>query len=104
MGLDMGRLYSRIISEDPDRASFGFLPLMAGCSDGQIGALNAESFAERVISAANLVMTEGSTLLCDEDLEMLVVLRMNRGFMAFTREIYFEEIKGPQRFSTSVIE
>jgi hypothetical protein len=73
MGLDMGRLYSRIISEDPDRASFGFLPLMAGCSDGQIGALNAESFALRVISTANLVMTEGITLLCDEDLEMLVV-------------------------------
>jgi hypothetical protein len=104
MGLDMGQLYSKIITKDPDRSSFGFLPLMAGCSDGKIGALNSESFTERVISAANLVMTEGSTLLCDEDLDMLVVLRMNRNFMAFMRENYFEEIKGLQRFNVSVIE
>ena len=59
---------------------FGFLPYMAGCSDGQIGALNAESFAERVISGANLVMTDGNTLLGDKELEMLLRLPgCNRG-------------------------
>jgi hypothetical protein len=88
--LDMGRLHSRIISKDPDRAAFGFLPLMAGCSDGQIDAPNAESFAERLISAASTVMTEGSTLLCDEDLEMLVVLRMKRG--AFRERTFLCEV------------
>jgi hypothetical protein len=30
-------------------------------------------------------MDDGSTALCDEDLEMLVVLRINRKFMEFVR-------------------
>jgi hypothetical protein len=71
-----------------ERANFGFLPLLAGCSDGQIGALNAESFAERIISGANQAMDEGNTLLADKTLEMLVVLRMNRAFMLFRAPIY----------------
>ena len=62
---------------------FGHLPLMAGCSKGQIGALNAESFAERILSAANLVLTEGNTLLDDSMLEILVLLRINREFMEY---------------------
>ena len=33
----------------------------------QIGALMAESFCERVLSAANLVVDEGNTLLNDEE-------------------------------------
>ena len=47
---------------------------MAGCSKGQIGALKAESFCERVLSQANLVMNEGNTLLSDAELDMPVVL------------------------------
>jgi hypothetical protein len=82
---------------------FGLLPLMASCSDGQIGALNADSFAERAISGANLIMTDGNTLLpCSLDskvLEMMVVLRMNRKFMLFMRENYFAEIKDHQASS-----
>ena len=55
----------------------------------EIGALNAESFCERVLtSCANDVLTEGNTLLSDEELEMLVVLRMNREFMKFMRTHY----------------
>jgi hypothetical protein len=41
----------------------------------------------------NLAMAYGSSLLNDKTLEMLVVLRMNRIFMAFMREKYFFEIK-----------
>ena len=52
------------------------------------GALNAESFCERVLSCANDVLTEGNTLLGDAELEMLVVLRMNRNFMRFMRKHY----------------
>jgi hypothetical protein len=77
---------------------------MASCSDGQIGALNAESFAERVISGANLVMTDGNTLFDDKVLEMLVVLRMNRKFMLFMREHYFSEIKKEQPFNMTLAE
>ena len=69
-----------------ERAKFGFLPLMAGCCDGQIGAVNAESFTERIISYANLVMADGSTLLNGKTLEMLVVLRMKRSLMVFMWE------------------
>ena len=68
-----------------------------------IGALNAESFAERVISGSNLVMTNGNTLLGDKMLEMLVVLRMNREFMEFMRREYAEEIAMTQPFKMTVI-
>ena len=49
MHLDMGPLYRKIISTDMERRIYGFIPLMASCSSGQIGALNAESFCERVL-------------------------------------------------------
>jgi hypothetical protein len=103
MSLDMGKFYKKVISEDPGRVKYGFLPLLAGCGDAQIGALNAESFAERIISGANLVMNEGNTLLADKHLEMLVVLRMNRKFMEFMREHYFDEIKAMQPFNMTVV-
>jgi hypothetical protein len=56
---------------------------MASSSSGQIGYLPAESFNERMISAANDIVTEGNTLLDDEEIEMLVLLRMNSDFMEF---------------------
>ena len=34
------------------------------------------------------MLTEGNTLLSDEELEMLVILRMSRSFMQFMRENY----------------
>ena len=51
---------------------------MACNSTGQLGALSAESYCERVLSCANNVVITGNTLLSDEEVEMLVVLRMNR--------------------------
>ena len=45
MSLDMGQFYKKVISEDPGRVKYGFMPMLTGCGDGQIGALNAESFA-----------------------------------------------------------
>ena len=104
MELDVGIVYIHILQkEDPDRSKFGFIPLLASCSDGEIGALNAESFAERIISAVNLIMTEGRTLLDDATLDKLVVLRMNREFMVFMRKCYFEEIKASQPFNLTVV-
>jgi hypothetical protein len=55
-----------------ERAKYGFLPLIAGCCDGRIGAVNAESFAERIISCANLTMADGNTLLNDKALQMFL--------------------------------
>lgn len=88
MKLPVGKLFKKLIDQDPLRRQFGWLPLMALASKGQVGALMAESFCERILSCANLVMTEGNTLLGDEELEMMVVLRMNKQFMAHMREHY----------------
>ena len=68
-----------------EQVKFGFLPRMAGCSKGQIGALMAESFCERMLSKANIVMTDGNTLLGDEELKMLVILKVNSEFMTWAR-------------------
>ena len=76
--LNIGPLYTSLQAGTKE---FGYLPLMASCSEGQIGALCAESFCERVLSQCNLVLTEGNTLLSDEELEMVVILRMNRDCM-----------------------
>lgn len=89
MGLDIGVLYKSLESE----SKFGFLPLMASCSKGQIRALNAESYAERVNSCGKLVLTDGNSLLSDEETEMLVTLRMNREFMEHMRQNYPAAVK-----------
>ena len=54
---------------------------MAMPSQYIIGALNAESFCERVTPAGILAMIDGSTLLDDEELEKFMLLRINRDFM-----------------------
>ena len=41
-------------------------------------------------------MTNGNTLLGDQMLEMLLVLRMNREFMEFMRREYAEEMMKTQ--------
>lgn len=106
MDLDVGKLYGKLERSDPDRKVYGYLPLMASCCYGQIGALNAESFCERTLRAAGHVLTEGRTLLSDDELEMLVILRMNREFMEFMREHYADLITklAKQHFGCTVVD
>ena len=85
MRLDVGKLYNEVVRQDQGRRTYGYIPLMASCSTGQLGALSAESYCERIISCANNVMTDGNTLLSDAELEQVVVLRMNCEFMQFMR-------------------
>ena len=101
--LDMGRVYLKIIQEDKGRKEFGFFPLMASCCKGQIGALNAEIFAEQVNSIAKLIMTDDSTLLTDNLLNKLVTLQMNAGFMEHMRDHYSAHIKVEQPFGMTVV-
>jgi len=61
---------------------------MASSLGGQIGALCAESFCERILCDANDVCHERNTLLDTEKINMLVVLRLNREFIQHMREIY----------------
>jgi hypothetical protein len=60
--------------EDPDtkvketKKKYGLLPMMAHSSVGQIGALNASSFCERINSCAKDVVSDLHTCLSDESI------------------------------------
>ena len=71
--------------EGPPNRPFGQLPRMAMRF---LGSNLSEAFCEQVIAAANNIMTEGRTLLGEDYLEMLCVLRMNRDFMRHMRTNY----------------
>lgn len=99
--LPMERVYGKLVKADALRLAYGWLPYMALSSCGQLGTLLAKSFCERIMSKRNLVMTDGNTLLSDQELEIVVVLRMNREFMRYMRENYHHLSK--QGFSETVI-
>jgi len=61
---------------------------MATCFKGSIGSLLASSFCERINSCANQVLTLGNTRLSDDEMEKLVMCRMNRDFMVFMHKNY----------------
>ena len=82
--INVAPLYKNLI----DSGKYELIPLIADASPNTIGALNAESFSERVISAANLIMDEGNTALAEDELEMMVVLRIAREFIKFMRAKY----------------
>jgi hypothetical protein len=64
---------------------FGYLPMM---SVATLGALNAESFCERVLSCVKLVVSDLHVCLKAEEIRMHVTLRMNHGFMEYMRTSY----------------
>ena len=69
-----------------------FLPYMDTHSRDSVGSLLASSYADRVNSAANLILTKGNTLLCEEEINMCTVLRMNHRFMEFMRKYHPDSI------------
>ena len=98
---DVTVILDAMIRADPDRARFGYLPYMATGSKASVGAFLASSYAERVNSAGNLILTKGNTLLADDEIDMCVVLRMNRNFMAYMRK-HFGHISR-QQFRATVV-
>ena len=92
MDLPMGDVYQNIICSDENGRLYGYIPLMASASPYQIGALNAESFCERVLRCAGHIITDGNTLLGDSKLEKMVILRMNRKFMKFMRQQHYRHV------------
>ena len=70
---------------------------------GQIGALNAESYSERVNSMGKLVLTDGNSLLGDEDTEILVVICMNRYYIWFMCDNYGDHILKMKPFGMKVV-
>ena len=53
-------------------------------------------------TAANLVVTDGNTVLSSEEVEMLSVLRINRRFMELCRSKFAKEAK--QQFNQTIVE
>ena len=84
--VDMGCVMKKLIKQDPHKKQFGHLPMMAVASRGSIGGFLASSFCERINSCANLILTDGNSLLSPDEINMLVTLRMNRKFMQFMRQ------------------
>ena len=58
---------------------------MCKASSCQLGALNVQSFAERIISVENLIITKKRIKLDNNLLKQLIVLGMNREFMECAR-------------------
>ena len=81
---DMVRSESLLIQRGK-AAKFGYLPMMAVAT---LGALNAESFCERVLSCVKLVVSDLHVRLKAEEIRMLVMIRMNRNFMEYMRSSY----------------
>jgi hypothetical protein len=88
---DMLCFFRDIMKEDSNRTPkmYGLLPLLASC---HLGALNAESFCERVMSCVNGVVTTLHTRMLAELVEQIVVLRINKKFMAWVRAKYGHEL------------
>jgi hypothetical protein len=66
-------------------ATFGYLPMMTVAT---LVVLNTESFCERVLSCLKLVVSDLHVSLKAEEIRMLVMLRMNHGFMEYMRSSY----------------
>ena len=66
-------------------------------------SLMVSTFCERINSCANLVCTKNNSLLSDDEIDMVVTLRMNRDFMQHMRMYYPEVIKSTHpRYGTIV--
>ena len=99
--LNPSYVHKNIEKLETDKRAYGWLPLMASSSWGQIGALCADRFCELILSEANDVCHDGNTLLDTEEINMLIVLRMNREFIQHMREI--EPKLSDQEFNRTLV-
>ena len=88
---NMFKVYSDILRSESLRiqygksAKFGYLPMMVVAT---LGALNTESFCERVLSCVKLVVSDLHVSLKAEEIHILVMLRMNHEFIEYMRMSY----------------
>ena len=71
--------------KDRDKSQFGYFPRMVLAN---IAVMNDESFCERTLSCANLIVTDSHTSLSREDVGILTMLRMNVSLMEYMRTEY----------------
>jgi len=84
IALDTGLLYLRLL-QNSEELGLGYIPQLALTV---LGNNMAQSFCERMISAANLIMHLGATCIGEQYLGRLCVLRMNREYMEFMKLYY----------------
>jgi hypothetical protein len=88
---DVLKLYRQVLAKEEalvkagGQTQFGYLPRMALAN---IGAMNAESFCEKTLSCASLIVTDLHTNLSREEVRMLTMLRMNVCLMEYMRGEY----------------
>ena len=75
--------------------------MTAGFKD-TIGFLPAQSFCERCSSIGKCVITDAHTLMNSKDLEMMVVLQINRKYMEYMRTHFTHLTK--QQFGITMLE
>ena len=85
MKVDIGILFRSIQRQNSQQEKFGLIPRIASCF---LGRCMAESFSERTYRCAKDVLTEGNSLLSDEEINMVLVPRMNRPFVEYMRKAY----------------
>ena len=80
-GVNVKLLIDCVIEESGSERKFGCLPEMCAKSPVQLGALTSESFSERMISNANLLVDPHRLKFGDDMIDKLVLLRMNKKSM-----------------------
>ena len=99
----MKTLLDRMIKESREECKFGVLPEMWCNSPLQLGVFTSESFSERMISAANLLVDTHQLHSNDEMVDKLIALRVNKKFIYRIRSknaisaMQFETIESNER-------
>lgn len=100
--VDMGKVIVHLcIKPDKNRKIYGLIPKMPASSRGNIAAVPASSFPERINSIGNQVLTKGNSVLGLNEINMVAVLRMNREYMKYMRQKHPEASQ--QHFNMTVL-
>ena len=103
--INVKNLQDHVIKESEEERKFGFLPETCCNFPLQLGALISESFSERMISAANLLVDTHRLHLNNEMSDKLIALRTKKKFIDRIRSknaisaMQFEKIESNKRLN-----
>ena len=84
--LDMKALIKDTLREDPaNNNKFKLLPTIAKYSRFKLGSLCSQSFAERMNSDSQNIVTDNRNHLEQDTIDKLILIRMSKKFMEFCR-------------------
>ena len=76
--VSMGPSFCSTEKDDLDMTKYGYLQIMAIGSKGSSGVFLVSSFCEQINSAANLMVTDRTSLLSHKKMNIFVTLLMNK--------------------------